>query len=590
MEKQPIRLSVKAMKFFHCLLLLLGGNCLIQAAPPPNDVAATAQVLESPLPLTVQGNLAGVTEERLPTGAPFQPHPETMRPASLVWYRWTAPVSGLVEVNVSTHPPFFGYSRVFLFAGNDLTDFTSFGGGGLHWVKAGQLYWLAVGSHFDWDKPVPEDAPFQLKLTRVIPPAEIDSLSIKPDTVDVSENAAVVTVSGVLRHDVTALLSQQFTLCRNWPGRENADRAVAVNLLGNGCYSFSSQITIPRGSYPGDYSFDCELNGELPDSNGSVYLKFSAGGGGISSPYYAEMPLPEVASLPLTVINQAAWDFTPPSISLGTIRPSVVVTDGQEGQFEFEAQIDDDASGFDPDHPGNYISAVSYERYLSFGKTLQQLSGDDRQGRWRWTLPLPRGLPTGSYRLSLCLVDKLGRQRVYSDNNFGDGESFDWPQGLPRTVEVRGSRGYEAWCYWNSKPRPDGSIPIIGPLFTSEGSPAVSNETGLPHLFSYAFNLRSDVSSPGDTSRMPRFEVDPSNGSRLTGRFWRLRSSVDGWPLGLRYQPQFAGNPAGPWLDAPESSFKVELQAPDSEKVIVPDPAPSRGSRFGRVKIEYSAP
>ena len=546
-------------------------------------------MLESALPLTVPGNLAGVMEERLPTGAPFQPHPETMRPASLVWYRWTPSVSGLVEVTVSTHPPFY-YPSAFLFSGNDLIDFTLIGGDGNHWVKAGQPYWLGVGSYFDWDYPVPADAPFQLKLTRVIPPADIESLSIQPGTVDVSGSAAVVTVSGVLRHDVTALLSQEFTLCRKWPGREHADRTVALNPLGNGRYSFSSQITIPRGSYPGDYSFDCELNGELPDPYGSVYYTFSVGGGGIASPYYAEIPLPEAASVPLTVINEGSWDFTPPSISLGTLRPSVVVTEEQAGQFEFEAQIDDDASGFDPDHPGNYISLVSYERYLSFGKTLQQLSGDDRKGRWRWTLPLPRGLPAGSYRLSLCLVDKLGRRRVYSDHNFGDGESFDWPPGLPRTVEVRGGRGYEAWCFWNSMPRPDGSIPLIGPLFTAEGLPAISSETGLPNLFSYAFNMRSDVSGPGDTSRMPRFEVDPSNVTTLILRFWRLRSNVDGWPLGLRYRAQFAGNPAGPWLDAPESSFRVELQASDSEMITVPDPAPSGGSRFGRVKIEYAAP
>ena len=125
------------MKFFQCLFILLGGNCLIQAASPPNDFPATAQVLESSLPLSIQGNLAGVTEERLPTGAPFQPHPETMRPASLVWYRWTPSVSGLVEVTVSTHPPFY-YPSAFLFTGNDLIDFTLIGGDGNHWVKAGQ--------------------------------------------------------------------------------------------------------------------------------------------------------------------------------------------------------------------------------------------------------------------------------------------------------------------------------------------------------------------------------------------------------------------------------------------------------------------
>ena len=61
-------------------------------------------------------------------------------------------------------------------------------------------------------------------------------------------------------------------------------------------------------------------------------------------------------------------------------------------------------------------------------------------------------------------------------------------------------------------------------------------------------------------------------------------------PSAYDIAPQFAGNPAGPWLDAPESSFRVELQASDSEMITVPDPAPSAGSRFGRVKIEYTAP
>ncbi|MDB6070230.1 MAG: hypothetical protein JWL81_1401 [Verrucomicrobiales bacterium] len=586
------------MRFFPWLgFLFLCGNFFVHAAAPPNDAPDKAGVLESPLPLTLTGNLSGVTEDRRPTGEPYITHPETMRPASVVWYRWTPSVSELVEVTVSsdTFPPAneipdYARANVWLFGGNDISTAPFVDGEGLRWVKAGQTYWLAIGSFFDWDSPVPADAPFQLKLTRVIPPADIESLSIQPGTVDVSENAAVVMVSGVLRHEVTVMSGQEFTLCGSWPGRENTHRTVALTPLGEGRYSFSSQVTIPRGSLPGNYHFDCELTGELPNSNGSVSFKFRDGGGAIANPYYAEMPLPEVASVPLIVRNVGSIDFTPPTLSLGSLRPAVVDADGKAGLLEFEARIDDDASGFDPDHPGNYVSLESYGRALGFGKTMQHLSGNDRQGRWRWTLPLPANLPGGSYRLSLRLFDRMGHRAVYSDSNFGDGQSFAWPPGLPRTIEVRGSRGYQAWCFWNAQPRPDGSVPLNGPLFTPEGLPVVSSDTGLPNLFTYAFNMRSDFSSPGDTARMPQYLLDPSNGGRLTIRFYRLRSNGDGWPLGLNYRAQFAGNPAGPWQDAPESSQRVEFQGPEFEIITVPDPAPFGGSRFGRMKIEYNEP
>lgn len=586
------------MKFLPWLgLLFLSGTSFVYAAPPLNDDPNSAEVLESVLPLTVSGNLAGVTEDRRPSGEPYITHPETLRPASVVWYRWTPSVSELVDVTVSSFPvppgnvnPDYVWPNVSLFAGNDIAMAPIIDGGGLIRVKAGQTYWLAIGSFFDWDYPAPLDAPFQLKLTKVNPPADIESMSIQPGTVDVSENAAVVMVSGVLSHEVRDMSGQEFTLCGSWPGRENKDRTAALTPLGDGRYSFSSSVTIPRGSFPGTYYFDCELNGKLPNSNGGVYLVFRDGGGAIANQYYAELPLPEVASEPLIVLNAGSVDFTPPTLSRGSLSPAVVDTDGKAGQFEFEAQIDDDTSGFEPDHPGNYLIIESYGRALGFGKTIQQLSGNDRQGRWRWTLPLPANLPSGAYRLSLCLFDRMGRQAVYSDTNFGDGQSFAWPPGIPRNIEVLGGRGYRAWCFWNAKPRPDGSVPLNEPLFTTEGLPVLSSETGLPSLFTYAFNMRSDVSSPGDTARMPQYFLDQSNGGRLTIRFYKLRSHAGGWPLGLNYRAQFAGNPAGPWLDAPESSQRVEFQGPEFEIVTVPDPAPSGGSRFGRMKIEYTEP
>lgn len=66
-----------------------------QAAPPPNDNFASAQVVGPALPVSVTGTNVDATVEAA------EPQHWGRPPRSTVWYRWTAPATQAVEINLA---------------------------------------------------------------------------------------------------------------------------------------------------------------------------------------------------------------------------------------------------------------------------------------------------------------------------------------------------------------------------------------------------------------------------------------------------------------------------------------------------------
>ncbi len=121
-------------------LLSLAGGAL--ASSPPNDDFANAQLI-SGLPAEVTGTTIGATREQNSPRGPQE-----------VWYRWTAPASGAVDLEIRPRSNF----RVDLYTGDDLStlepiDLAKARDGhrlvifGPFEAEAGRTYAIAVRSH-----------------------------------------------------------------------------------------------------------------------------------------------------------------------------------------------------------------------------------------------------------------------------------------------------------------------------------------------------------------------------------------------------------------------------------------------------------
>lgn len=82
-----------------CLFLVLAVCCRTATAAPPNDAFANRLSLTEPLPLTVTADAAGCSYEPLEPHRPAGFQPRVLPLGGSVWWSWTAPNDGWVEID-----------------------------------------------------------------------------------------------------------------------------------------------------------------------------------------------------------------------------------------------------------------------------------------------------------------------------------------------------------------------------------------------------------------------------------------------------------------------------------------------------------
>ena len=157
---------------------LAAGSATAQAAPPVNDDYANATTIAGKLPVQVDGTNAEATKE---AGEPN--HGGDAGVAS-VWYSWTAPATGPVQIHTCNGPSFdtlLGvytetgsvppFSNLHEEAGND--DFCAHGSLVELDAVQGTVYKIAVDTFSG--SGTPQTGPFALRISADIPTVAIDS-------------------------------------------------------------------------------------------------------------------------------------------------------------------------------------------------------------------------------------------------------------------------------------------------------------------------------------------------------------------------------------------------------------------------------
>jgi hypothetical protein len=162
-------------------LAMLAMTSTAFAAAPANDNVANAQVLSAALPTTVSGTNLGATAE---SGEPNRTD-SLMRPASTVWYVWTAPASpsettidvcqadyhvvlGLYEKIANPVPPFSNLDEWGVIGdgpGHTSGCTDEYGAAGVLTPDAGATYYIQISGFLAPDSPDGDRGPFSMTVS-----------------------------------------------------------------------------------------------------------------------------------------------------------------------------------------------------------------------------------------------------------------------------------------------------------------------------------------------------------------------------------------------------------------------------------------
>jgi hypothetical protein len=203
----------------------LGPAATANAAPPPNDAFASAQVL--PTPASVPGTTVDATRE---AGEPTYENYGDNYGEGTVWYSWTAPKTSryrVADCGVAND------SRIFIYTGSSLADLkrTPGASGSIHDppldcgpddkhgaselvdATAGATYWIVVLDAF-----VGEKQPFQLTLDERPVPIYDSGIKEKASRKSVKKGGTV-TYTTTLKNTGTVTIDQEWVeLVASKPG------------------------------------------------------------------------------------------------------------------------------------------------------------------------------------------------------------------------------------------------------------------------------------------------------------------------------------------------------------------------------------
>jgi hypothetical protein len=366
------------------------------AAPPANDNFVDAIELTG-LPADTTGDNTEATLE------PGEPDPSTGDGGTSIWWRWTAPSSGLVEINtlasevdtilaVYTGSTLSGLTRV---AWNDDAP------GGLLQSKltfsavSGTAYRIQAQGFGGEEGSIPLAI---LSGTPATPPV-LQRLTITPASVNVTSSVATITAEiqftapDGLRASETVL-----TLTHSSGDEIEAVPSPVVNVSGTptgGVFRFD--VTIPQGRAPGSWRATVNL---VDEENQEVIY------GATGSP-----ALPSGSTTALTVINTGAVDLTPPTLISATITPGTVNVTAASQTVTVRVTASDDRGVSDmtvsfnvpPDGEGGNV----------FFDASDLVSGTVQSGTWQKTFTVPRYVTPGDWKIDYALFDASQHFKYY---------------------------------------------------------------------------------------------------------------------------------------------------------------------------------
>lgn len=404
--------------FPACLLFLLmflsPGTVL--AAPPVNDNFANATVLTG-LPASAGGTNREATVQ---TGEPDETEGAG---GTSVWWRWTAPVAGWVEINTAGSD----FDTILaVYTGNSLTSMDLVGWNDESGLTSqsrvrfqaisGTVYLFQIQGYLEDTG----DISLGIKTTPAPQPPVLERLTISPAVADVT--AGFVALDAEIQFTAPDQL-QYVDLRFTGPAGDEFDvylelgwdlTLVSGSPAGGVC---RGQFYVPAHRAAGTWLVSEVKLYDVADGE-TVY----AGAGNPA--------LPAGSSPSITLVNQGPADLLPPEVISGTITPDPVnVTPGAQTVTVTVAATDDrmvDAIYMNiASAGGNFNSGL----YLS---SPDLISGTTQSGIWRQTFTIPAYSSPGTWTVTYEIGDKSGRYRYY-------GEDDPLPVAAQATLAVQNS-------------------------------------------------------------------------------------------------------------------------------------------------------
>ena len=555
----------------------------MHAVPPTNDSFDSRASLGSVATFSISGDNAEATLEagEVTYGGIA---------GSSVWYEWTAPSSGWVNIiSTITTDTVLG-----VFTGNSVGELTQLGfnddaaqaGTGEHWsllsffAIAGTSYKISVAGYDDGSSVA--TGAFTLALGYSTTTFGVTDLSISPSSANVTNAATSLMLNLTASSSVSPIAMGVRLIFPTGMTDDLEPRYLELTLTdaqrvagtaANGTYQLP--FTLPRYIPPTSWKAVVFAN------DGTREARWSYGADNISDDYV----LPLFASPMVTVTNTGLVDSAPPALtsftaSATSINGGSVAESGRV--ITFQLTLTDDLSGFSTGSIELNSPELSTPETIATFSTANLTDGDPLSGSYAVNAVIPYGFAAGTYDLRVRVRDAS----LVPDNisNISGVFETSLPDGADSQITITGTAGYPAWA--STQLFPTGQS---GPDQEADGD-------GISNLLEYACNLNpavanvASVNAGTGTSGLPALSFLTSPSRRLRIEFLRRKTASNS---GLTYTAQFCDTlldtGTGGWTDATGSPVITSIDE-TWERVVIEDETVNATRRFGRVKIIYTQP
>ncbi len=574
--------------FFLCFIFSLLAACAAHALPPANDSFTTRQSLGSASLGYTEGDNTDATHEAGETT-----YGDIA--SSSVWYEWTAPATGWVNVSARTLTL---DSVLGVFTGTSVNTLTQTGFNDdavepepgyyermstlTFRAVAGTTYKISISGYDDGS--IGSTGAFTLMLGYSSPGFAVTGLSFTPGAANVTNAAAAMTLNLTASSTASTVFMRVRLIHPEAFIDDEETRYLELVLTdadrvsgtaANGTYQLA--FILPRHVPAADWKAVVFAH------DGARDARWSYGSDFIDDDY----ALPFATQPVLAVTNTGLVDNAAPALvtftaSSTSINAGSVAEAGRVVTFQLE--LTDNLSGVASGSIELDSSQLLSPLTIATFTTADLSSGDALSGAYTMNAVIPYGVAAGSYGLRVRVRD--ASLVPGSISNISGSSDTSMPALADSQITITGTGGYPAWA--STQLFPTGQF---GPDQDADGD-------GLSNLLEYASNLNPATAdtfsvTPGSgTNGLPATVLLTSPDKRLRVEFLRRKATTGS---GLVYTAQFCdtlletGTGTGAWADATATPVITNIDE-IWERVVIEDSTPNAPRRFARVKIIYTQP
>lgn len=572
--------------FFLCFIFSLLAACAAPALPPANDSFATRQSLGSAASVTIEGDNTDATHEAGETTYGGIA-------GSSVWYEWTAPATGWVQISALTLTL---DSVLGVFTGSSVNTLTQAGFNddavqpepGYHermstlafYAESGTSYNISISGYDDGS--MGSTGTFVLVLRYSTPAFAVTGLSFTPGAANVTNAAAAMTLNLTATSTVSPV-SMRVRLIHPEAFIDPLEKRHLELMLtdahrvsgtaANGTYQIA--FTLPRHVPAADWK------AVVFSHDGTRDARWSHGSDAVEDDY--ALPLTAQPVLPVAntgLVDNAAPVLTAFTASSTSINGGSVAESGRVITFQLE--LTDDLAGFMSGSIELDSTQLLSPLALASFTTADLSSGDALSGTCPVNVVIPYGLAAGTYDIRVRVRDAA--LVPDSISNIPGSSDTPLPVLADSQVTITGTGGYPAWA--STQIFPTGQF---DPDQDADGD-------GVSNLLEYACNLNPatvdavPLAAGGGTSGLPSIALLTAPTRRLRVEFLRRKDATGS---GLAYAAQFGetllDTGVGSWADATATPVVTSIDE-TWERVVIEDHTLNAPRRFARVKIIYTQP